>query len=109
MKADIKEKWVAALRSGKYNQGRAYLKDAAGNYCCLGVLCDILPGGKWRKQEGRAFSIYIDNIGEVNTRSLNLSLLSQIDLPDWEQHQLIGMNDTGREFKAIADYIEGQL
>ena len=37
----IKEKWCAALRSGKYKQGYTALKDIYGRYCCLGVLQDI--------------------------------------------------------------------
>ena len=40
MKEDIKQKWVAALCSGEYEQGRGFLKHF-GEYCCLGVLCDI--------------------------------------------------------------------
>lgn len=33
--------WVAALRSGKYKQGRGHLKTTAELYCCLGVACDV--------------------------------------------------------------------
>jgi len=40
MKADIKTKWVAALRSGEYEQTEGVLRNGNG-YCCLGVLCDI--------------------------------------------------------------------
>ena len=32
---------VAALRSGRYEQGHNRLKDEYGGYCCLGVACDI--------------------------------------------------------------------
>ena len=32
--------WVAALRSGKYEQGPGFLKQD-DKYCCLGVACDI--------------------------------------------------------------------
>ncbi len=40
MKKALAMKWVEALRSGKYQQGRQYLnKD--GKFCCLGVLCEI--------------------------------------------------------------------
>lgn len=35
------EKWVKALRSGKYEQGKSYLKKD-NKYCCLGVLYDVL-------------------------------------------------------------------
>lgn len=32
--------WVAALRSGKYTQGRYFLKQGK-THCCLGVACDV--------------------------------------------------------------------
>ena len=32
MPQDIKDKWVAALRSGKYKQGKEMLLDHEGNY-----------------------------------------------------------------------------
>jgi hypothetical protein len=34
-------KWVAALESGEFKQGREVLEDAAGNCCCLGVACRL--------------------------------------------------------------------
>jgi hypothetical protein len=47
MNPEIKERWVAALRSGAYAQGVGRLKGPAGtgggkaSYCCLGVLCEL--------------------------------------------------------------------
>ena len=46
MNPEIKAKWVAALRSGQYQQGKGYLKrwdadDLTPSHCCLGVLCEI--------------------------------------------------------------------
>jgi hypothetical protein len=41
MNQEIKAKWVAALRSGEYKQGIEQLKDCNGNFCCLGLLCDL--------------------------------------------------------------------
>lgn len=38
-KEDI-QKWANALRSGKYKQGLLCLQ-FNGNYCCLGVACDL--------------------------------------------------------------------
>jgi hypothetical protein len=41
MKADVKDRWVNALRSGDYKQGTQCLLSEQGSYCCLGVLCDL--------------------------------------------------------------------
>lgn len=42
MRADIKARWIAALESGDYKQGRNFLHNLTDNsYCCLGVLCDL--------------------------------------------------------------------
>lgn len=49
MNADVKAKWVAALRSGEYKKGsgnlRAEYPDSPDpiQYCCLGVLCELSP------------------------------------------------------------------
>lgn len=40
MNKDAQSKWVAALRSGKYEQGVSRLKTGT-TFCCLGVLCDL--------------------------------------------------------------------
>lgn len=44
---ELKSKWVAALRSGKYKQGKYRLRKKDETYCCLGVLCDITDPTKW--------------------------------------------------------------
>lgn len=42
MDAELKAKWVAALRSGEYRQGAGQLySETRGAYCCLGVLCKV--------------------------------------------------------------------
>lgn len=37
----IRARWVAALRSGEYPQGHGALRVGDGNFCCLGVLCEL--------------------------------------------------------------------
>jgi hypothetical protein len=34
-------KWIEALRSGRFKQGRGSLRDAHDNHCCLGVACEL--------------------------------------------------------------------
>lgn len=56
------EKWVKALESGRYKQGKKRLKTRTGNYCCLGVLCAISRLGKFNKKG--LFKISGDQIEE---------------------------------------------
>ena|SRR5258708_25128969 len=44
---ELKTRWVEALRSGKYKQGKNYLKNDDGTMCCMGVLCDIIDPAGW--------------------------------------------------------------
>lgn len=40
-----RKKWVEALRSGKYKQGKEYLAQEIGEetvFCCLGVACELV-------------------------------------------------------------------
>lgn len=44
MNTEIKSKWVKALKSKKYKQGKGALKSYLNGkelHCCLGVLCDL--------------------------------------------------------------------
>lgn len=41
MNKEIQTLWTAALRSGDYRQGVGVLKTRDGDFCCLGVLCDL--------------------------------------------------------------------
>jgi len=41
MNAEVKQLWVAALRSGAFVQGRDALFPTGGGHCCLGVLCEL--------------------------------------------------------------------
>ena len=51
MNKEIKDKWVTALRSGKYKQTTGALRrvtaDGESGFCCLGVLCDVVDPDGW--------------------------------------------------------------
>lgn len=60
----VKTKWVAALRSGEYQQGRGYLNrtdDEGTKYCCLGVLCEIA------RAEGLELDVHFADDGHSGT------------------------------------------
>lgn len=48
MESELKRKWIEALRSGEYEQGQdqliCTLSREVEEYCCLGVLADIMDG-----------------------------------------------------------------
>lgn len=100
--ADVKAKWIAALRSGKYRQARKTLRDASGAMCCLGVLCAI---------QGMSFDDF-----DADTLETISPPEEYCDL-DWSiRHKLAVMNDGGvggderpHTFDEIASYIEANL
>jgi hypothetical protein len=67
MNLEIKEQWVAALRSGKFKQAKYKLKENEG-YCCLGVLCSLAEKEnvgqfKAEKQYGAKLNLFVDHAG----------------------------------------------
>ncbi len=110
MKTSIKKRWLKALRSDEYVQGMRMLVKAAGDYdkfCCLGVLCDVL-GQEFEKTFDGNLGVAINGYG-LNTGRLPFRLLQQVSMSEGEQQELICLNDSGKSFKKIADYIEARL
>lgn len=114
MRKEVKDKWLAALRSGEYKQGKNQLIDG-DNYCCLGVLCDI--HSKTVKKKGVRFkdNMYFDGI-YYNTIELTErvqkwaginSELGTFKYKNGKQSSLASLNDDkGKSFKEIANIIE---
>lgn len=101
-KPELRQKWIDALKSGRYKQGKSALKNKHGGYCCLGVACDIVDpngwkcGGFWRYGE----MMYMTSPPEDVRRMIGITLSTQ--------GQLILMNDfDGKSFFEIAEYLEG--
>lgn len=106
-------RWVDALRSGAYHQGRKRLYRPVDNtYCCLGVLCDLHRqdvGGEWvvtaGMQDARYFGNSVRLPGEVRAwAGLKYAALLM------PYRSLIVLNDSvGLTFTEIADLIEAQF
>lgn len=96
MDKELKAKWVAALRSGKYKQGKGVLRGHSNAYCCLGVLCEVAGHDpvEWQTAYG-ANHVRVDVAGIIT---------------ETNAHQLAAMNDVhDKSFEQIADYIEWRL
>ena len=123
MKQEIKERWVEALRSGKYEQGTGTLTTGSGRYCCLGVLCDLavadgviepptLSAGDDVMAYGtKAEPEYMHLPGAVQLWAGlgqgSPEVLVDPDEDSWQE--LVELNDdTGLSFHEIADIIEAQ-
>lgn len=95
----LKQDWLTALRSGEYEQGEGRLRTMVGEYCCIGVLADILVKkgiGEWFM-----YGFRYNNITRLNELSHLRILHCTI------QEILIRQNDVDKKnFKEIADYIE---
>jgi len=116
-------KWIAALRSGLFQQGNGYLRKDEENgptLCCLGVACElaILDGVEIKKKRNEADGIYryeeTESILPEEVRKW-LGLRSSdggfdkailFGFSD-RAHSLTQLNDHARyDFNMIADFVE---
>jgi hypothetical protein len=104
MREDVKTRWLAALRSGEYKQGRKQLATEEGKFCCLGVLCEI-SGLKYDKDAAFPPKAIIKWAG----------LEGQVDeendpVINWRGESSLALNnDYGKRFETIANLIEKYL
>jgi hypothetical protein len=113
MDTEFKAKWVAALRSGKYQQGAGFL--CSGNeghnaFCCLGVALD-LQGASWAARPisflpSQPLDCTINgDLYKSNGKAGDI-LPAFAGLRNSEIDCLMSMNDSGKTFSEIADFIE---
>lgn len=112
----VAQKWVEALRSGKYKQAKGQLaihdEKGAVKYCCLGVLCElaVAEGIVKKKEKGKSHVIVYgqrDDLLPVKVQKwaglkTNNGKVSQ----ELQGRSLAVLNDEGISFKKIARLIE---
>ena len=119
MKPEIKQKWVEALRSGEYSQGKLRLYNGR-SYCCLGVLCNLYLNEKnedWYYLAGSGDNYYCNGESErlpqyvMDWAELNRQdPLVSVELDNLDETSLSGLNDDlNYTFAQIADVIEAQF
>lgn len=105
----IKERWLAALRSGDYEQTDGYLHvkadkssdtfDVSDGYCCLGVLCELaVADGVIQKQRvnGNSFFEY----GNPDKDDWDYSVLP-VSVREWA-----GLQDANPYVNALKDGLD---
>jgi hypothetical protein len=109
MNPEIKTKWLEALRSGRYAQTQALLRDTKG-YCCLGVLCDIVDPDEWAQVEDCVEDPPVDCFLHHGSKTMpDDFVLCGVDLRGVDADTLANLNDNGKSFAEIADFIEANL
>lgn len=113
MDAKLKRKWVKALRSGEYLQGRGQLvSDDGKNFCCLGVLADVM-GCEWQESTSEFCSTLVPILPRgrkpLAIRGEDFLSVAKTRLRHNVQGKLASMNDDGASFKKIAQFIEDEI
>jgi hypothetical protein len=112
---EFKAKWLDALRNAyKDKQGRHRLRPAADTFCCLGVACDLAAPDMWvllsdyrvNPLSSRSEALYEFSDNEC---FMPPWLINQIEITSREVRILADMNDEGKSFAEIADWIEANL
>lgn len=104
---EMKDKWMGALRGGKYKHGINRLRSNKDKFCCLGVLCDVIDDTKWIDTSDTLSNnclsenwFHGNSKNEIDIRILHGNI----------QSHLISLNDKNRKsFNDIADWIEENI
>ena len=107
MDQELKDRWLAALKSGKYKKGMSALcstRSDGNYYCCLGVLADLLVQdnkGTWVKRDDFCLS-FVDKSGDKCAGLIpNKDILSENT-----QWHLVRINDSSVGWVEVIREIE---
>lgn len=111
----IKTKWLKALRSDKYKQGKGTLYDpTTKTFCCLGVLEHVCLDGKVEHYPLDQHGGMIEICATPSAAFWELIGVKVNEEQEETENALVTMNDGSpfqprRSFKYIADWIEKNL
>lgn len=97
------KRWVASLLDGSYKQGTGLLNNGVGDFCCLGVLCDLVDPDKWLGCEGYSSRKSFRIIG--SDHYLTEEQKKEFGIKDKEHSTVVNMNDSGKTFAEISTWI----
>lgn len=110
------KKWIEALRSGKYKQGRSHLhkidENGKTSFCCLGVACDLFYEGIKLNSlcpQGRGIRVvYGDEVSYAPPEIVEILKLNDATGITRGEYApgLAQRNDAGESFEYIASVLE---
>lgn len=117
MNGEAKALWIEALRSEKYRQGFRYLNEG-GCMCVMGVLCDVYAKFHKLARPWMEFVVIKPPVTKFGFMSPDCIRMPSHEVIDWaglttrrgdlnqDGNILITMNDSGIDFRVLADHIE---
>lgn len=116
----LKDKWVKAMRSGKYQHGRFSLRRRVNNnkycYCPMGILINIYTGrNRWIRAECGNYGVYTTSNGLSRhklfcTHAPMGNLAKELGISPTQTEEIIQLNDFKlRPLNEIADWIEDNI
>jgi hypothetical protein len=110
MKKEMKDKWVKALRSGKYKQGFSWLRNTNNEFCCLGVLCEVNELSFDENSNEYNFPGGLHGPATIPPHVVRLWGITGTSSTYFTTDILMRMNDSREHsFKEIADWIEKNI
>jgi len=107
MNQEIKQRWIEALRSGEYQQGKESLFHC-GKFCCLGVLTDLYikeHGLQWNQESADLWNFETE--WAVLPRSVQIWAGVPLRNPTIMNERATALNDNHHlSFNEIAALIE---
>ena len=111
---ELKDKWIEALSSDKFKQGKSGLFNSSTNsHCCLGVLCEVLK--IQNIPTDTHFNRYLfpsvsgNHPQEHDSVYIPTDFASSIGLKIDDMCYLAALNDRSNDYKATIDYIEKNI
>lgn len=111
MKKKIAMKWIKALRSGRYMQGKGKLRSKSGKLCVLGVLCDL--HARVHPETARKQKDPLKYLGQTQVLPIEVLNWSGMDSMrgafmeyTGQYNSLSRMNDNGEKFSFLAYTLE---
>ena len=116
MDQDVKQRWIGALLSGRYRQGKGKLR-RGDEFCCLGVLLDVLDPDGWHPELKHGVAPVGEPchvLADPGKQVLSPATCDKIGIPFTVVPVLTGMNDglpgrLRRDFAEIAQWIRENL
>ena len=110
MTPEFKAKWLEALRSGRYAQGRCYLRTGANEFCCMGVALDLIDSTQWRDPYKSQWGDMVIDWKDLRAGDTTEALADAIGLLYSDVKHLAIVNDRegqcAKDFLQIAEWIE---